>query len=1191
MYLKRLGIRGFKSFVDTVEINFSPGTNIIIGPNGCGKSNLVDAIRWALGESNVRNLRGLKNEDVIFNGTDSRKALGMAYVEMTLDNGDHILPIDYSEVTVGRKIFRSGESEFYLNKSRVRMRDIADIFSGTGLGKRGYSIIGQGELEQVLNGQPIDRRLILEEASGIIKYRQQRDEVKRRIAGSSNDLLRLGDVVGELRQRKDEIQKKAEKARYYLQISEECRELEKKVLFFELDKAQRSLKQKNEDLILKKRRLEDLTAKIDFWGKKLMQEEEIFAAEYSRKNKLRDQKYTIDSQLNKLQNEILLSKERIKNSEERLETAEADWVKYSSMLEKIKCSLESSIGDYQKEERKYLEGLEECEKLAAEIAEMESFLQARLDLFEKQKVEVFDRTRQLSMTKNEIAEREDRLKKAKDKKERLEMHMQELGNRLETQNKRQAELKEKAREQKQRLDKIKPVLDSLAEQKNNYLKTLQGIGKEYEELSREAVKIKNSLASLQGMRKNLEGYSEGVKSVLEIARRGEIAGILGVMGEIISVPRGVELAVEVAAGKGLENIVTESVDCAREVIQLLKRRNLGRITFLPLDILRAKKMPSYMIRELSLRKGVLGLGSRMVDFKPEFEAAVEYLLGRVLIVEDIETGIKIFKSTDYPLRIVSLEGELINNSGAITGGRRRLHGNTPLQNKRKEKELLKLQQQNQAALRENKIRASDISFQLEKLDRKISALKAKYMEGVFRYDMIVKELDVIDIDVSSGEEKKNQVLNEISRLGEVLQVLEKEIGDLRLVKVSAEAENELVSNELGAIEKEIRVITQRHEVGKERLTAFRAQVRMKERELEKIKKSISQFEQVKNSYEQSKQEMGELKERLQREIDIELNKIKSMSSIIEEKKKELQEITDKIAEIELHEELYQKNISAIRCQIEPLREQKAELGINIKNIEISIARAEAELGGLKSKWQEKFKIPWEEAGAEASPVSQIRYYKNRIEVLKKNIAELGPVDMDSIREYDEIAEKFEFMQRQYNDLSAARDSLDALLRETEKIMLEKFHAFLLQVNESFKRTFTEIFDGGEAQLKLETQDNPLEAGVEIEVKIPGKKIQALSLLSGGERALTCIAFIFSLLRLKPTPFCLFDEIDASLDETNLIRFSDFIKSMAHRMQFIVVTHRQSAIEAGENIYGITMPEKGISSVIAINISEAKSLAG
>jgi len=1191
VYLKRLEIRGFKSFVDNVEINFEPGIDIIVGPNGCGKSNLVDAIRWVLGESNIRHLRGQKNEDVIFNGTDKKKALGMAYVEMTVDNSDHNLPVDYSEVTVGRKVFRSGESEFYINKSRVRMKDITGLFSGTGLGKNGYSIISQGELEQVLNGQPLDRRLILEEASGIIKYRQQRDEVKRRISSSSNDLLRLNDILAELEQRKSEVYNKAEKARMYIQKSEELQELEKNVMRFELARTLRELEQKTNELKAKKNELEDLNNELKLKEDILKQKEDALKNVSNHLGELRDKRHDIESRLNSMHSEIRLSEERVKNSRERIKLAGDDENKYSTMLGNLEKDIEKTVGDYHEEEEKYLIRLEEYKKLDLEIKEMESSNQMQLKHFEDKKSQVFEKTKEESQVKNEILEKEEGVKKAKEKKERSKIHIEDLENKITSQKENLAELEKEKKDNEQDIKKVKVVLEELIEEKNKNVNILKDIDDRYNQLNQEAARINNRLLSIRDMQNNLVGYSQGVKSILNSSKREELHGIIGIMGEIINVPRGMEMAVDVAAGKGLENILVQTFEHARKAIHYLKKHNLGRVTFLPLNSLKVKKVPESLLKEISQRDGVLGLGSRLVEFNPRFEKAVEYLLGRVLIVEDIEKAIQAFKHINYPFRIVSLEGELINVSGAMTGGIKKTSTTSPLQRRGEEKRLVILQEENKTARDTNRCEAEEIGLKIKEQESRITTLKNKLMESKFLYEMQVKQAVTLTTEIENNNKERNILLTRLAQIDQEIKSMEIDILDLNNRQYSMEQENDTIYRELEDIKEAIDINRRDYEVRKERLISYKDQLDMKKRELENMKKNITQFKQVQMSYKQARQEAQELTERLQTNLNTELQKIKQISSIIGDKKIALKKIIDETTEVQYQEKDYRSCINNLHNEITPIRQQISQLETSIKNIEIAVARIETEQEGLKNKWWEKYNNMDLDYKRQISSAAEIREYKKRIEVLHNQVQEIGPVDIGSIQEYKDLEERFAFIKNQYKDLSEARDSLESLLRKTEKIMIQNFTKFLLLASKSFNKTFIEIFGGGEAYLTLETGDNHLETGVDIEVKMPGKKKQSLNLLSGGERALTCIAFAFSLLRLKPAPFCLLDEIDASLDETNLLRFSNFIKKIAMDMQFIVITHRQGTIESGKNIYGVTMPEEGVSSVFAINIQEAESLAG
>lgn len=1191
MYLKRMDIKGFKSFADNTEIILYPGINIVVGPNGCGKSNVVDAIRWVLGEANIRHLRGQKSEDVIFNGSDRKRALGMASVEMTLDNRDHLLPLDFSEVTLGRKIYRNGESEFHLNKTRVRMKDIVDLFTGTGLGKKGYSIISQGELEQVLNGQPLDRRLILEEAAGIIKYRQQRDEVRKRLSNTASDLVRLNDIMEELRQRKDELFRKAEKARSFLTVSGECRELEKRVLFYELFKSDKDLGQKKSLLLVKQQEHKHLTEQLAALEIELSRQETARDAQQSLSIQMKDKKHALESALGSCQGDIRLSEERINNHRERVNLAINDEQKYSALLENIGRDLESCRRDGEAEREKYLQKLRAWEELQLEVQQMQEDLGDYYNNFEAKKAEVFDKIKQETEVKNQLGQKSEHLKKSRERKERLNIHSGDLADKIKNHRQNHSDLEKEKKDLELDIKRTESLLGELDEQKKTKTRLWQEVEAQYKELTQKSIKVDNSLLSIQDMHKRMVGYSPAVKTVLNSAKQGNLAGVLGLMGEIIDVPQGMELAVDIAAGSGLQNIVVDKVGNAQAAIDFLKKQGQGRVTFLPLDILKVSQVPDAVLRDVSKMEGVLGIASKLVQYEKSFAKAVEYLLGRVLLVQDLDKGINVFKHLNYPLRIVSLEGELINVSGAMSGGSLNNSGSSPLQRRGEEKKLLKLQEENNAARDCNRAAAKGLTAELEDLERELNNRRDILHEQQFRHEMLSKQLSALEKDLGAWRQEREDYLQQLARLNEEESELEEAIANLQSEQDRMQHLGAAAAAELEKLKDSIELGQRDFEVHKERLASYSDQLAMKKNELDNIDKNISQFEQVKNSYLESQRQAVELRERLHKEISSELLKIERSKSEIDNLQQELRQVLQEIDQVNIAEELHRNNIDKLRADMVPARQALLQLENYIRNIEVSLARLEAESDAIRSKWQEKFGDLAEVADQEIASTAEIRDLRNRIIELQHQLETIGPVDIEAIQEYDEISRRSAFMQQQYDDLSEARESLDALLKETEKIMLKDFSSFMLLASESFRKTFTEIFGGGEAWLKLETEGDRLEAGINIEVKMPGKKNQSLNLLSGGERALTCIAFIFALLRLRPAPFCLLDEIDASLDETNLVRFTNFVKSMAANIQFIIITHRQATIEAGENIYGVTMPEEGISSVFSINMVEAESLAG
>lgn len=1193
MYLKRLEIKGFKSFAETTEMNLKPGINIVVGPNGCGKSNIVDAIRWVLGENNVRHIRGQRNEDIIFNGTDKKKSQGMAYVEIIVDNHDHLLPVDYTEVTVERKAFRSGESEFSLNKSKVRMKDITDLFTGTGLGKKGYSIINQGELEQVLNGQPIERRLMLEEASGIIRHRHKRDEVQKRLLITSNDILRLGDLLKELEIRKAEVGEKAAKASAYQELSQRYDQRERQVVSFEWMKINKDIKSRRNDLAIRKSQIDEIRKKTAEMEAALQQTEVIIQENNQQLNSLREQKYLHETKINNSQNEIRLGQEKIRNASERIASAENDSAKYLQMLNSLSLDMEATEAAFSQDQQQMEQKQQEFLKVKAEVQILEEAIHQCKEQFEAKRSEVFQRVQLETEAGNKIIANEEELKRAQDKNQRLSIQLEEIQSKIASGQTMDDELQEQITTLKQQEQEITLRLEELQGEKERLQQTSGELNRNYDRLRDEIQKISGKLAASRELQKNMAGYSSGVKAIAGRFRGDQkLHGFVGIIGELIDVKPGLEVAVETALNRGLENIVVESMNDAKDAINILKQQKMGRVTFLPLDVLKSQPLPDTLRAKLQKIPGVLGLGAELVQYEPRCKKAVDYLLGRVLIVDNMEVAIRIYKSLDFPGRIVTLEGELINTSGAITGGHRESIQPGVIQRKGEEKKLAGLLQELNKQLTDTAAAIEQQNKKLDDVEKVISQMKNNLLEHTLKLEMLSKQKDKVMAEYHQLKQLRESYLFQLDEINkEILHLQENQLV-WQEEKRSLQDDSSRLTEELEGFKQKLETDTRNLEVAKERLNSYHEQLEMKRKELENSAKNIAQFEQVKASYQQSMLAASQLKERMEKETAAEQEAIAARQTTIEQLGSVLQQVSDQITwNLQSTDELKQKS-ELYRKELAPLQQQLIQAESNQRNIELNIARLETELDNMRKNWQEKWRellidepmeIPYKSA--------DIKNFIKEMEDLKFQMESLWPVDLTALDEYQEINVRYDFQKQQYQDLIQARDALQQLLQETEKIMTKDFAHFLLLANESFKTTFKEMFGGGEALLRLDAQDDKLEAGVEIEVKMPGKKMQSLELLSGGERALTCIAFIFALLGLRPAPFCLLDEIDASLDETNLLRLTNYLIKMSDKMQFIVITHRQATITAGENIYGVTMPEKGISSVLTLNLEEAENLAG
>lgn len=1192
MYLKRLEIKGFKSFAENTELLLEPGINIIVGPNGCGKSNIADAIRWVLGEANVRHLRGQKNEDIIFNGTDKQKAQSMALVDMTIDNACGDLPVDYREVTIGRRLFRNGESEYLLNKSKVRMKDIVGLFTGTGLGKRGYSLIGQGELEQVLNGQPFDRRLILEEASGTIKYRQQRDEVKQRLSSSVLDLQRVTDIMGEMEIHAAELSKKAARAEKYILLRDQFGILDRELIAVDIRDSRKNLTARTDDLEKKKSSAQSIQQSLQDLDARLAVAEQEAADSHKKLGELKEKKYQLEAEFGQSEADIKLITERIKNLQERYDNAVRDAQKYSQMLDTINTDLEKHNENLRSEEMQWQQRRLAFEQLQSEITTLKTTIHEQEEVFAQKRLLIFEQAKRESELKNNILGTEEKLKQSREKKERLLLRLEDSQAKIKQAEQKLHTLQEQKQTGSKHLQELRQQMEQVQAEYQTVAAQLEKLETQEQTIKRNISELENKLLGLKDLERKYYGYSEGVKAVLEAKARGEkkLQGIKDLVARIIDVPAGMETAIEAAVGKGLENIVAATMEDAREAIYFLKRKGLGRVTFLPLDGLRVQKLNPRAIQELNREEGVLGLASQLVGFDAEYEKAVEYLLGRVLLVSDLERGMQVFRHTQLPLRIVSLDGEIINVSGAMTGGSAATRSSSPLKRKAEAKKMEQQLQEFSAQLDQVRADKQRLSAALNALEEKLKDVRNRIAEADFQIDLLQKELDNTSASLANDREENLLYQQDIEIQQTYISAFSKE-----LIKTEQQLEehgqvNSRSAEELERLKADLDEKRREYDIRLERVRSQQEQLDMKAQELENLNNNMAQFMEVKKSYEQSVNESQKLQARLQADIKQQGEIVQKSSQMSIEQKRLIEEIQ---AAYEHQQKIHGKQsegIEELRRQRGPWLEDHNHLDEEIRLAEMRILRLEMECETALDRWKEKY--------ADQDPIdferhmtgTELRRSKQEAELLKQEIEQLGPVDLESISEYRELSDRLEFLQQQSSDILEAREALEKLLLETEKIMAKNFSQFLLLANESFKRTCQEIFGGGEASLLLEKDGDYMSAGVDIEIKMPGKRNQSLNLLSGGERALTCIAFIFSLLRLRPAPFCLLDEIDAALDETNLGRFTEFLKGMAKEIQFIVITHRQSTIEAGSSLFGVTMPQDGVSAVLSLNLEESIELA-
>lgn len=1190
MYLKQLELKGFKSFAEATEIQFHPGLNIIVGPNGCGKSNIVDAIRWVLGESNVRNLRGQRGEDVIFTGTDRKKPLGFASVSMVIDNQDKALDTDFTEVCVSRRVYRSGESEFSINKREVRLKDIHNLFAGTGLGRKGYSIIGQGELEQILNARPFERRLILEEAAGLVIYRQKKDEAESKLEQTASDMVRIKDIINELADRMNDLREKAARAKRYLAVSNELGDVERKVLAYDIFQHEEELKAREQEYVQLKDEITGVRREIDKLeaGMRAVQEE---MDSLQRENaELKERRYQLGSAVGQQESERRLAEERITHARERISQLEGDISRTQDMLAKLDEDLSLSRKNLQDKEIERQTREKEVLKVEQEIRDVASKMAEREQELEALKGELIDLLNRESGIKNQIQEREEKVKRYQEKIDRSDNEVQYRREKLailaETAETlaRDRELEDRALQelharQHNSLDKRQEILDEL-----------KGNEERLVELEKQARQLQNRILTLEEAVSSHAGFPEAVRRLLKEKQNKKLAGLIGVVADLISVPHGLEIAIEAAAGRGLENIVVRTDRDAREAIELLKSRMWGRATFLPLNILRPNRASDQQIQEICSIPGVIGAGAGLVQCDQEYRKAVEHLLGRVIAVEDLDTGLQVFKK--YPnFKIVTREGDIINASGAMTGGKVPERGPSPLQHRN---ELSKARQEMDIIRQEMEARqqkVEQIQQALRGIEEDLSSLAREIGERSFHRDILDKEI------VRNREEMK-QVSQEIEQVLAESRIARREMESLRSELVNQQQEAEQVRQEAGQasarveqVRTDLDQVSRRRELLQERYANLAELLKASEKELDSMRRSVRQIEEVRDSYLKNLTDFTAEMKRLHATIEIENSRCQELLRSRVELEREMDRVDGLIRVLDRKLASAQTLAAEYREKMLPLTEQLGVLEERLRSLELRKVRTETEHKNALLNWEERFagepfQVHWEAMDARVQ-----RDLKRRMEALKESLEDIGPVDLGSINELEEVEKRHSFLNSQLQDLVEAKKDLNRLIEEAETQMNQRFKEFLNQANQSFRETFINIFRGGEAELILEAADDTWQSGVEILVKMPGKRRQPLNLLSGGERALTCIAFIFSLLILKPVPFCLLDEIDASLDEVNLMRFTEYLRRLSRDIQFIVITHRQGTIEAGDTIYGVTMAEQGVSEVLSITLKEAESLAG
>lgn len=1182
MFLKSLEIRGFKSFADKTELLFKDGITVIVGPNGSGKSNISDAVKWVLGEQSIKNLRGGKMQDVIFSGTAYRKPVGLAQVSLVLDNSDGELPVEYNEVTVSRRIYRSGESEYYINNTKCRLKDVQELFMDTGIGKEGYSIIGQGKIEAVLSGKPEERRGILEEAAGIVKFKTRKEEAERRLENTEQNLQRINDIFSTYEERIEPLNLERNKAKQFLILSGNLKSKEVTLLIYNIDNIDNKISSIKKSILENDLQQNEFLKEINefkFKLEDLNKDMEKFQLESeSEKNKYYDKK----SKIQNLNSEIDLLNERIKNLNESIEK---DLKKHEQILKRQE-ELHNNLRDFKLEKEKYIleqetfnENIIQNEKLIEEKRinlEKENYTLKELKVYNEQLInKISENKNETSVKKNSIENFKNRLQELK---ETNQAYLSSIKINLTTKDKLLEEynsVEKKIKNYEERLESNSiEIAEATKILKNNELK--------YREIYNEFNRVEANKNALINLEKHYEGYTKSVKNLMQHIDKGEIPSAIGkarILGEVLKASENMETAIEVALGSSISNIITNNEEIAKELINHLKQYHLGRATFLPLTIIRGKRIS--ITDKIKGINGFIGVASELVECDPKYINIIEHILGRTVVSEDMDSALSIAKETNYSFRIVTLSGEMINPGGSLTGGSIFSKNNNIIGRKR---EINKLEEK----LTNYNVTLKNLNETIIKTKENIKLLDEAIVD-------IKDKLYGENIEKTKIKEKINALNNEGEKLRNFINVSEKEIC-VTLENINEHEEHlENIGNTISLLKED--AVNNSSKIG-ELETLFRAEedkifIISEEITLIKVKKAqidetilnkARDIKRVEAELEQLTQEINNLEKEIkdsQEGISKAQDKINQNTNIINKISKDLFNLEDKFKDNEFTRIKIKEAANYNSENLEKIRAlfDKGEKTQN--NLKLSLVKNETERDVFYSKLNEEMGLTYAEALELRIESDNVEKFKNEITELKKEITSLGTVNLGAIEEYEQLIEKYNFMKNQKDDLIKAKEELINVVNEMTDKMRTVFNSNFLKLRKNFNETFKELFNGGNADLILEEGDE-LTANIEINVQPPGKKLQNINLMSGGEKGLSAIALLFAILKMKPSPFCILDEIEAALDDSNVARYADFLKKFSENTQFIIITHRKGSMEVGDVLYGITMEEKGVSKVVSVD---------
>lgn len=1187
MFLKSLEIQGFKSFPDKITLQLGSGLTAVVGPNGSGKSNISDAIRWVLGEQSTKSLRGAKMEDVIFSGTQSRKALSFAAVSLVFDNKDQSLPVQSEEVVITRKYYRSGESEYQINRQNVRLKDVYELMMDTGLGKDGYSIIGQGKVAEIVSSKSTERREIFEEAAGISKFKYRKNEASRKLALAQENLLRLKDILTELEDRVGPLKEQSEKAQEYLKYAEEKKTLEVSLWMDTLKKSNEKVRSQEDKILV-------CTTEYEEHGKEIEALEKRQEQEFQQQNQLLAKIDQCRTQQKEKEEAIALCRSEIAVCENDVQHNLQSAQRIEGELETAKAAGENTQVEIEEKEATIAVRLAEAEAIRTRLEETQAELEAlagQADAGSEEKKAISERLSALSLelANDRVAaySAQSSMDEVLQNKALNEENRAEQIARQEETEKELGDVRAFLKETDEKLDSCTNSITGYKLKRDNREAKAKAIEANYNQLDLKLKETKQRMELLVNLENNLEGFAGSVRFIVSQGKKGALRGIIGPVSKLLSVGEEYATAVETALGGALQHIVVEDEDAAKRAIGELKRSGAGRATFLPLTAIKGRTLNETGLDRVD---GFVGVASELVGYEPRFRGIMENLLGRIVVVDDIDTAVRMAKKYSYRFRIVTLDGQLVNVGGSLTGGTRVKSSGVLGRDSQIEKLRVSVTSLTEELASLGKKRDA-LHSELDGLRANVSVIESEIMthtEDKIRYEAEQRRLTM---QLSHGEE----TLEKLATLGKEY---EKRLAELAQTKKEKELRLGQLGQEIAALNEELEAHSRTTQGFAEKRQEYSDLISQMKMELLTVEKEIEGIRALAEQLRGALDSGAEKEQSLQNQL-VELEGVNASihaqitvkEGEIERFNSEISAIQKEIETINATRQAFEKNATAIRASIKEHTAQRDVLGRELARLEERRAALEGEYDSIIARLWEEYELTKSEAMELAGPVEDEGAARRRVKELKSRMKALGNVNISAIEEYKEVSKRFGFLNTQYQDAVRSRDELIGLIGSLTGQMRELFTTSFQQINSHFSQIFVELFGGGKAELTLSDAENVLESGIDIHVQPPGKIINNLASLSGGEQAMVAIAIYFAILKVRPAPFCILDEIDAPLDDVNVGKYAAYLRKMSENTQFIIITHRRGSMEEADVLYGVTMQQQGVSKLLQLKVSEVEQKLG